>query len=68
MNNAVVRSLAGGLASAMLVAGPLVDNGVAPSEAISIAFAFLTGTGLAGMPNGRDRVVEDRPVEGDPNA
>lgn len=61
MNNPVVRSLAGGLASAMLVAGPLVDNGVAPSEAISIALAFLTGTGLVAMPSGR----EPKPVEGD---
>lgn len=43
-------AIAGGLAAALTVAIPLVDDGLAPSEALSIALAFLTGTGLTAAP------------------
>lgn len=64
MKNPVIRALALGFASAAAVAGPLVDNGVKPSEAIAIAVAFVTGTGLTAMPNGR--ATESLPAEAEP--
>lgn len=67
MKNPVIRALALGFASAAAVAGPLVDNGVKPSEAIAIAVAFLTGTGLVAVPTGREVApVESLPNEADP--
>lgn len=55
LKNPYVRALAGGLASALAVAGPLVDNGVRPSEGIAIALAFLSGSGLTAVaPSGAE--------------
>lgn len=45
--------LLGGLLSAFVVASPIVDDGVRPSEALAIAGAFLTGTGLTAVRPGR---------------
>lgn len=47
--NPYVRALVGGLASAIIVASPLVDDGVLPSEALSILGAFLSGSGLTAL-------------------
>lgn len=58
LGNPYVRALAGGLGSALVVAGPLVDDGVLLSEAISIALAFLTGAGLTSVPSGRTVVAD----------
>lgn len=46
-------ALLGGLLSAFVVASPIVDDGVRPSEALAIAGAFLTGTGLTAVRTGR---------------
>lgn len=50
LKNPYLLALAGGLALALAVAGPLVDDGVAPSEACAIGLAFLGGSGLASAP------------------
>lgn len=55
LKNPVLNALLGGLASALAVAGPLVDDGVLASEAIAIALAFLAGTGLTAAPQARSR-------------
>lgn len=49
LKNPYVRAIAGGVAAALAVAGPLVDNGVTPSEAIAIAIAFISGSGLTAV-------------------
>jgi hypothetical protein len=41
--------LVGGAASAIATAIPLVDDGVLPSEWLSIALAGLVGTGLTAV-------------------
>lgn len=53
LKNPTVRALAGAVAAGLAVAGPLVDNGVTPSEACAIALAFLAGAGLTAAPNAR---------------
>lgn len=59
LKNPLLNALLGGLAAALAVAGPLVDDGVLPSEGIAIALAFLSGTGLTAVPN-RVRRVEGK--------
>lgn len=49
LKNPYVQAVAGGIALALAVAGPLVDDGVAPSEYCSIALAFLGGSGLTAI-------------------
>lgn len=49
LKNPVLLALAGGLVAALATAGPLVDDGLRPSEAIAIALAFATGTGLTAV-------------------
>jgi hypothetical protein len=52
-SNPYVRAFLGGLATAIAVATPLVDDGVTVSEILSIASAFLAGTGaVAVQPSG----------------
>jgi hypothetical protein len=54
LSNPYVRALVGGLAAALAVAGPLVDNGLAPSEVVAVALAFLSGSGLTAVaPSGK---------------
>lgn len=53
--NPTARAVLGGIAAAIVVATPIVDNGLLPSEILSIAGAFLAGSGLAALPNGRQR-------------
>lgn len=49
LKNPYVRALAGGISAALAVAGPLVDDGLRPSEAIAVALAFLAGSGLTAV-------------------
>lgn len=49
LSNPYIRALAGGLGAALVVAYPLVDNGVTPSEIIAIVGAFLSGSGLTAV-------------------
>ena len=42
---AAFRAVVGGLVVAVAAATPLVDDGVVASEVLSIAAAFLTGSG-----------------------
>jgi hypothetical protein len=51
-----VKLVAGGIAAAILVASPLVDNGVTASEWLAIAGAFLSGTGLTAVVPSKNRV------------
>jgi hypothetical protein len=55
LKNPYVVALAGGVALALAVAGPLVDNGLAPSEVCAVVLAFLGGSGLASTPNSKQR-------------
>lgn len=59
-----VQALLGGLGTALLTAGPLVDDGVKASEAIAIALAFLSGSGLTAVkPNTKsDEPEADEPL------
>lgn len=46
------KAFAGGLATALAYAMPVVDDGLLPSEGLGIALAFLTGLGVVyGVPN-----------------
>lgn len=49
LKNPYVRALAGGVGLALAVAGPIVDNGLAPSEWCAIGLAFLGGSGLTAV-------------------
>lgn len=45
----VVAAILGGIVAALMVAGPLVDNGLKPSDIIAIVLAGLSGTGLTAV-------------------
>lgn len=45
----VVQAFLGGLVSAIVVASPIVDDGLLTSEILSIAGAFLVGSGLTAV-------------------
>jgi hypothetical protein len=51
LKNPYVRALAGGLAAVVLVATPLVDDGLVPSDYLAILGAFLSGSGLTAVPS-----------------
>lgn len=52
-----VRALVGGLVAAIVVASPIVDDGLTPSEILAIVGAFLSGSGLTAVaPDARDEV------------
>lgn len=59
LKNPYLRALAGGLAAAILVATPIVDDGLLPSEVLSIVGAFLAGAGLTAAPNGVQRSASE---------
>lgn len=47
-----LKAVAGGIATGLAFAIPVVDNGIVPSEALGIALAVLTGAGIVyGVPN-----------------
>ena len=62
LDNPYVRLIAGGIAAAIIVASPIVDDGVTPSEALSILGAFLSGSGLTAVSNGRGDSTPDEPA------
>ena len=47
--NPYVRAFVGGLSAAVLVATPLVDDGILGSEILAIVGAFLSGSGLTAV-------------------
>lgn len=51
--NPYLRALLGGLAAAIAVATPLVDDGLVASEVLAIVAAFLSGSGLTAAQPGR---------------
>ena len=51
--NPYIRAILGGILSAILVASPIVDDGVTISECLAIGAAFITGSGLTATPSGR---------------
>lgn len=53
LKNPVLNALLGAVASALAVAGPLVDDGLTPSEIVAIALAFLAGAGFTAAPSAR---------------
>lgn len=57
---AVLIAIVGGIAAAIVVASPIVDDGVTASEILAISGAFLAGTGLTGAstPSVRRKVAE----------
>ena len=59
LSNPYVRAVLGGLVAGLGTAGPLVDNGVTPSEVIAIALATIIGTGLTATPSGQRVVAEE---------
>lgn len=48
-------ALLGGMAAAIATAIPLVDDGLKPSESLSIVLAGLVGSGLTAVPNGSQK-------------
>lgn len=40
------KAVAGGIAAALAFAVPVVDDGLAPSEVLGIALAFIGGLGI----------------------
>lgn len=47
--NPYVRALVGGISAALIVATPLVDDGVTVSEWLAIAGALMSGSGLTAV-------------------
>lgn len=46
LKNPVVQALAGGVANAAAIGGPLLDDGVKASDVCAIVVAFIVGAGL----------------------
>lgn len=46
----ILKLVAGGVAVALAVATPLVDDGLSASEILTIATAFLGGLGVTAVP------------------
>lgn len=49
LKNPYLNAVLGGLMAAIVVASPIVDDGVTASEVLSILGAFLSGTGLTAV-------------------
>lgn len=49
MSNAALTRVLAGVAGALVAAGPLLDDGVVPSDVCAILLAGLTGTGLVSV-------------------
>jgi hypothetical protein len=47
--NPIAQAILGGVAAALVVAAPLVDDGVTASEIIAIVLAGLGGSGLTAV-------------------
>ena len=48
--NRLVNAVLAGIAGALAVAGPLVDDGLSPSEIVAVTLAFLASGGFAATP------------------
>lgn len=53
LKNPYVLALAGGLANAAAIGGPLLDDGVKPSDVCAVVVAFLVGAGLTAARPGK---------------